>query len=56
MLDDSNVQHEKLVLMLVEPKIEGFSVPPLSELKEDGEPPIKKQKLTKLQKLYNEKF
>ena len=28
LLDDSNVQHEKLVLKLVSPQIEGFSVQP----------------------------
>jgi len=31
LLDDSNVQHEKLVLKLVKPHIEGFSVPPQAE-------------------------
>lgn len=30
-LDTRNVQHEKLVLKLVSPAIEGFSVPPLDE-------------------------
>merc|ERR1712156_799868 len=34
MLDDSNVQHEKLVPKLVEPKINGYSVERLSESKE----------------------
>jgi hypothetical protein len=45
MLDDSNVQHEKLVLMLVDPNIVGFSVSKLSETKENAEPPNKKQKV-----------
>ena len=44
MLDDSNVQHEKLVLKLVEPKVEGFSVEKLTEPKENNEPPKKKFK------------
>ena len=46
LLDDSNVQHEKLVLMLVDPDIKGFSVPKLSESedKETNEPPSKKRK------------
>merc|ERR1712218_634952 len=44
MLDDSNVQHEKLVLKLVEPKINGYSVDRLSESKESNEPPKKKLK------------
>ena len=36
-MDDSNVQHEKLVLKLVSPQIEGFSVEALPENKEsDG--------------------
>lgn len=30
-LDTSNVQHEKLVLQLVQPYIEGFSVRPLAD-------------------------
>jgi exosome complex exonuclease DIS3/RRP44 len=30
-LDSSNVQHEKLMLRLVEPKVEGFSVEPAEE-------------------------
>ena len=46
MLDDSNVQHEKLVLKLVEPKINGYSVDRLSESKESNEPPKKKLKST----------
>lgn len=35
-LDSNNIQHEKFVLQLVSPFIEGFSVPPLciSEAKE----------------------
>ena len=54
MLDDSNVQHEKLVLMLVDPNIVGFSVPKLSESEDsldpqqkigNVEPPKKKQKI-----------
>ena len=56
MLDDSNVQHEKLVLKLVEPNIIGYSVPKLSESTENStlepsseksepEPPKKKQKV-----------
>ena len=56
MLDDSNVQHEKLVLKLVEPNIIGYSVPKLSESteksapepsneKSEPEPPKKKQKV-----------
>ena len=44
MLDDSNVQHEKLVLKLVEPKINGYSVERLSESNESNEPPKKKLK------------
>ena len=44
MLDDSNVQHEKLVLKLVTPKIKGFSVDELTESKQNGEPPKKKHK------------
>lgn len=31
-LDSNNIQHEKFVLHLVKPYIEGFSVPPLGEL------------------------
>ena len=45
MLDDTNVQHEKLVLMLVDPNIIGFSVSKLSENNENAEPPKKKQKV-----------
>ena len=45
MLDDSKVQHEKLVLMLVEPNIMGFSVPKLQSLEQSVEPPNKKQKV-----------
>ena len=45
MLDDSKVQHEKLVLMLVEPNIIGFSVPKLQSLEQSDEPPNKKQKV-----------
>jgi len=37
LLDDSNVQHEKLVLKLVSPQIEGFSVEALPENAESGE-------------------
>ena len=37
LLDDSNVQHEKLVLKLVSPQIEGFSVEALSENAESSE-------------------
>ena len=44
MLDDSNVQHEKLVLKLVEPTVKGFSVDKLTESKEISEPPKKKHK------------
>ena len=44
MLDDSNVQHEKLVLKLVEPQIKGFSVDKLTEPEANGEPPKKKHK------------
>jgi len=44
MLDDSNVQHEKLVLKLVEPNVIGFSVPILTKSDDDNEPPKKKHK------------
>ena len=44
MLDDSNVQHEKLVLKLVEPTVKGFSVDKLTESMEISEPPKKKHK------------
>ncbi|XP_056008572.1 exosome complex exonuclease RRP44-like isoform X2 [Ostrea edulis] len=41
-IDQSNVQHLKLQTRLVDPKIEGFSVPPASESSE--EPPLKKMR------------
>lgn len=48
-LDSNNVQHEKFVLQLVKPFVDGFSVPPLDELEkkrksQDSKQTCKKQK------------
>lgn len=43
-IDRSNVQHLKLQIKLVQPVIEGFSVPPTIEEESSDEPPAKKPK------------
>lgn len=45
-IDQSNLQHLKLQTKLVEPKIEGFSVPPSTPSETSDEPPLKKKKKT----------
>ncbi|KAJ7414076.1 Exosome complex exonuclease RRP44 [Pitangus sulphuratus] len=48
-LDDSNIQHQKMRMVLVEPKILGKDVPanPSTEASSENEPEKKKQKLQK---------
>ena len=46
-LDQSNVQHEKLILRLVEPKIEGFSVDAVVEEDEDEAKAMEEEKTKK---------
>lgn len=44
-IDSKNIQHEKFVLQLVEPYVEGFSVPPLVDVEmTEVEVPQKKRK------------
>ena len=51
LLDDSNVQHEKLVLKLVSPTIQGFSVEPNNETAKSGT----KRKSAELEQVGNAK-
>lgn len=61
-LDSKNIQHEKFVLQLVTPYIEGFSVPPLDEatdaqkrkLDEEEEIPKKAKKRQTKKKIRNQ--
>ncbi|KRT80779.1 hypothetical protein AMK59_5521 [Oryctes borbonicus] len=43
-IDSKNIQHEKFVLQLVHPSVEGFSVPPLDAEMAEQEVPQKKRK------------
>lgn len=50
-IDTKNIQHQKMMLQLVSPHIEGFSVEPMNAIKEekmeDDQPVVKKAKKTK---------
>lgn len=54
-LDSNNIQHEKFVLQLVSPYIEGFSVPPLEEVMDINNDTVKRKSTNEVPKKKNKK-